>query len=417
MSVVRRKPPAAPRGGKRTKNILPLVADTLNLFEEDGEFVPAYTLSEASLPACPAGAKSAFCSQTGAGLFVLTSSAAFTLGDGDDAFSRVRYLSSVHPFVVDMYMEGMSVAVVFDGFERSVCTLYGTESAEDEHSFYTAVMHCGRLFARDLADGVRLVWSSGHALEWEEGIAGCGYICLPHEGGDILRLFSYGDRLVAVRRTGITVVRAYGEPENYRVEATASYLTADGIIAATCAPCGGDIYFCTRSGLYAFNGSSIVRKADFTEYGVSSPTAAAACGGEYFALCTHTGEEGAVFAYDAYGSRGCVCAFSADVLFAGADGVYAVVGQTIYRVERGGTGVWRSLAVRPAGGRQAHLSSLSAEGEGLAVSVGCASGHRTLAEGDGCVVGAYGGAFTFTVEVGGRLSGLEAVFTEVDDGV
>ena len=133
MSVVRRKPPAAPRGGGRTKNILPLVADTLNLFKEDGAFVPAYTLSEASLPACPAGAESAFYSQTGAGLFVLTSSAAFALGEGDDAFSRVRYLSSVHPFVVDMYMEGMSVAVVFDGFERSVCTLYGTESAEDEH--------------------------------------------------------------------------------------------------------------------------------------------------------------------------------------------------------------------------------------------------------------------------------------------
>ena len=383
---------------------------TDNLIRREGALVPALEFVPAEeLPACPQNVKAAYYSQGNGAIYFVATDGVWRLASGAESCVKVASSLSGEQFFADMYINGFSATTLFNGTDRVIFTDLADEEAEDtEHVFSAGCVHCGRFFGVDASDGVKLWWAASHPLDWTEGICGCGYTFLPPEGGDILALFSYEDRLVAVRRRGITVVRAYGDPQNYKVDATANYLTADGIIARTACACGGKIVFCTRSGLYAFDGGDIQRLMSFGCSRISSPAFAAACGDKYFLCCDDEFlGEGCVMLYDCSDKESAVAAVFPSALFAGDDGVYAVCGTAVGKLCGGGEGVWTSRTLS-FGGRCCLRSVQVVCDAPFQLRITADGAERTLSGGECRAVNMCGGSFSFKVTAQGALYSVAA---------
>lgn len=358
----------------------------------------------------PSGVSEAYYSQGNGALYVLTSSAAYRINAGGSSYTAIATSLADSPFFTDMYFNGYAVTVFCNGYNRIIYTGLAQDSSTDTKQFYTGAVHCGRFFARDYTDGLKLWWSASHALDWEEGIYGSGYTYLPVEGGSILRLFSYDDRLIAVRERGITVIRAYGDPQNYKVDATANCLTADGIVERTCAESGGKIIFCTQNGIYAFDGSDVDRLINFADEGLSSPQFAAALGDMYCLVCTEedVGSD-VMYCFDLSAGTGWKTTITPRALFAGPDGLYAVTGTIIIKLVFGGGSI--QLYTQPVtfGGSRALLREINVICDGdVTVRVSSLGVTRTFTDSGVHRVDMYGTSFTFTVTAQGRLRALTA---------
>ena len=307
---------------------------TVGAIRQNGWYCPAPAPVECTqFPALPVGAQAGWYSQANGAFYVVCGGSVYRLSKGASSFAEATDSAAQGVFFADMYISGFSATVIFSGTKRIVYSGYAQEEAQDTRTFSAGTVHCGRFFGIDAADGFKLWWSASHALDWTEGIYGCGYAVLPPSGGKMLALFSCKDRLFAVRERGITVIHAYGDPQNYKIDATAEYACADGIIASTCAMCAGELVFCTPSGIFSFDGSRVRRLYSFGGSPLSSPLSAAACGDVYWLICTHeTLGEGELCGF--MPEEGCVWAadFKPDFLFAGVDGVYAALGQSVYRL-------------------------------------------------------------------------------------
>ncbi len=350
----------------------------------------------------------------------------FVTADGvyltDSATSKVHEkisdVVSPLPFFVDMYINGFSVTVVFSGTDRVIYNGATVEKFTDTHSFRTGVMHCGRFFAADYHDGIKLWWAATHAADWTSGINGCGYTFLPPEGGDILRLFSYDDRLIVVRKRGITVVRAYGEPQHYKVEATAAYLVAEGIIADTCAVSGGKITFCSENAIYSFDGNSIERLMSFRHDGIYEPEFAVGMGEMYYVDCATEGRK-CILGYDCSAGTRWINYTLCSKLCACADGVYIFNSSSAYRIARSerAIGEWNSRKIDFGTDGVKLLKRVCVKGKGsINFLIECdgvlrvyngAGWHRPMM---------YGREFLFTVNSDGSLEEFLAE-VEVRDGI
>ncbi len=376
--------------------------------QKDGTYAPSNALGEAAFTDIPEGVLSAYFSQSNGSVYLVTASGVYRAARGESSFSRIFSGSPENPFFAEMYMNGFSATIFFSGYDRVADTGAAQDSAQDTRRFYTGAVHCGRFFGRDASDGLKLCWAASHPFDWEEGIYGSGYICLPPEGGNILRLLSYDDRLIAVRERGITVVRAYGDPQNYKVDLSANYLTADYIIEATCAVCGGEIAFCTQRGLYSFDGSDIARLADFGDCGISSPQFAAAVGERYFLSCTHEHIGSCVYCYDGELKKGSVMRAQPSALFAGEDGVYAVCGTQMQKIVAGGAGEWYSRPVN-FGGSHAYLKCVRTESDGEAsVTISSGGASHTFSGVGAHRVNMAGGEFAFCVQTAAKIVSMTA---------
>ena len=181
-------------------------ARTVNLLRSGGRFAPAVHAVPSDFPDCPPGASAAYYSQGSGALFVLVGDSAYRLEKGGSEYSKLADLNTAAPFFVDMCVSGSPATVLVDGSDAIVCNGAGADAAECPHAFFAGTEHCGRFFGRDLTDGHVVRWAASHVLDWEEGIDGCGYARLPSAGGDVLGLFGFRDRLVAVRERGVTVI-------------------------------------------------------------------------------------------------------------------------------------------------------------------------------------------------------------------
>lgn len=398
-------------------------AKTVDLFSEDcrdfvvnaraaeGGLIPGMSFTlQSTFPTLPANVTEAYYSQGNGALYVLTSSAAYRINAGGSTYTAIATSLADSPFFADMYFNGYAVTVFCNGYNRIIYTGLAQDNTTDTKQFYTGVVHCGRFFARDYSDGFKLWWSASHALDWESGIYGSGYTYLPIEGGDILRLFSYDDRLIAVRERGITVMRAYGDPQNYKVDATANYLTVDGVVGRTCAESGGKIIFCTQSGIYAFDGSDIDRLKDFADEGLSAPQFAAAFGDMYCLVCTEDDVgSGVMYCLDLSSGEGWKTTLAPCALFAGPDALYAVTGTIIIKLVSGSGSL--QLYTQPVtfGARRAFLREVNVVCDGdVTIRVSALGVSRTFIGSGVHRVDMYGTSFTFTVTAQGKLRVLTA---------
>lgn len=295
---------------------------------------------------CPRDPRAVYYSHATGGLFSVTASTMYLFNvNSNTKFSSATTKLTLTPFFADMYIDGKCVTVSFSGINRLVYDGKNITESKDEHEFYTGVMHGGRFFARDYAYPLKLWWSASHALDWTEGIYGSGYIHLSPEGGNVLRLISFGDKLLAVRQNGITVVRALGEPQHFRVDATATYAVADGIVGETCAVCAGKLYFATKSGIYTFDGSSVEKCENRDGWRISAPVMAVASGDCYYLICTDKflGEK-IVFGYDTIKKHGWFINANPSRLFTLEEDAYFVYSTGIYKLcaTDSSRGYWRS---------------------------------------------------------------------------
>ncbi len=383
---------------------------TVNMYGEDGKFTPAVSAVPLGLPACPQAPSKGYYSEGNGALFVYANGTVSRLNKGAASFVTMEQNLSENCFFTDMYLNGFSAAVLFDGADQYVFLGALQEDTTCAHSFYAGAWHCGRFFARDLNDGFRIWWAASDSVDWTEGINGCGYTYLPAEGGEVLRLFSFRERLVAVRRRGITVIHAYGEPQHYKVDATANYLVADGVIGETCAMCAGGIVFCTESGIYLFNGSSLERIFLFNGGRVSSPARAAACGERYCFVCDDVHLGGGVLAVlDVPSGRLAVTDITPGAVFAGKDGVYVSVGTALCKIEDGGTGELYLPSFLPENSPRAHIKSICVQCSGGCTVALSSNGVQRAFSGSGRHrVGMGGHNFSFAVQAEGSLSRLTA---------
>lgn len=295
---------------------------------------------------CPSDVTAAYHSDCDDYVYLIAESGIYA---GKDSPESERQLVSVcsgqitEPFFVESLYGSKMAAVVFGGAYRYVCKSGVVTTIQTDSEYVTGAFHAGRVFAVKSGEPLVIYWSAQGAFKWGQGIHDGGNLTLTGKGGGIVRLISLGDKLLIMRRFGITVVRAYGDAQFFKAEPTHTYLVADGIIGATCAVCGGKVYFCTSSGAYYYDGDS-VKRAELPNGEIPlSPKSGASFGGTYFISCADGERDNAVYAYDTVEGTGCYLDAAADAFWTGYS-VYAVGEGKIVRIEKSekGTGIWRS---------------------------------------------------------------------------
>lgn len=365
---------------------------------------------------CPREPVITYYSHATSSLFMVTSSIAFAFNTATtQKFKAITTKVAPSPFFVDAYVDGKWVTVYFCGKNRLVYDGDAATESQGEREYFTGVMHCGRLFARDYNDPLKIWWTASGALDETEGIYGGGYTVLTSEGGDVVRLVSFGEKLIAVRQYGITVIRAYGEPQHYKVEPTAEYLVSDGIVGETCAVCAGKLFFATKSGIYAFDGGEITKVENPEQSRLSAPVRAVACADTYYLVCMDSFLGGnVIFGYDAVGKVGWIMNVSPSGLFNAEGDAYLVYGTGVYKIAATDTsrGYWRSKELDFGTPSVKYLRRLYIEGDAdVNSTILCGGTSREITGNGWQTVNMYAASFRF---IFGAYSKLTRVVAEVE---
>lgn len=294
--------------------------------------------------------------------------------------------------------EGDEDFLIIIGGEKSSVVGAGSISSEGFPAIRHAVVHYFRLFGVDADDPLKIRWSrAGDVRDWEEELYGAGYIRLSADFGKVLSLVPFDDKLIAVRQYGLTVLRVYGDTEDFRVQCTDT--ACEGIISGTPCVCGSGLYFYTAGGLRFFDGDDIEAPSLADIAGFGNVTAAAALGCTYFA-CGELNGSPVIACIDVEEGRTSYITLSAPVrcICSGAGRVAAFNG-SLYEIKICSTGSWDSGCTDFGVGAVKYLSKLHICGSIQKITVQWNGRTRTF-EGDmqAVKVGALARIFRIVVE-------------------
>jgi hypothetical protein len=371
----------------------------------------------------PVGVSKAYYSQGNGGLFLVAGGKVYLKYKPSNNFNEIYTIpdgASIDDlFFVEAIINAVNCTIMFCGKDKMIFNGDGLSSVTESHKFCTGIMHCSRFFAVDYENRFKLCWSSGSALEWKNGLNGCGYAYLSPEGGEVLKLVNYDEKLIAVRERGLSVIRAYGEPQNYKIDESANYYTADGIIKDTIDVCDNSLIFCTESGIFAFDGNDIERQN--LSFGgcdgdVDNPEMAVAYGDRYYVLCTSKKwVRSMIYAYEPINKLGYYVNFSPECIVA-AEGVIALSGGVLYVLKEGGKGEWKRLGFDFGVSCKKYLRSVEMQTFGdVEISITCGNEKRTLSGSGVKKVGMSGYNFDFEVSGSGEVYALCATVEVVDE--
>lgn len=215
------------------------------------------------------------------------------------AYSGFLNRSARSPFIIERRLgEAVQTLTFGDG---SVAVYNKDDELKTEPyagNLACGAFHCGRLFGADLDDGYKLRWSGeGGALDWEEKINGAGWVLLCPELGEILNVAEFGEKIIALRRRGVSVITAHGSPENFKVES--EVFSYSELCKDTVQIVRGRLFFFRKSGLCEYSGGKILSIANGLAEDFFSPACSAATDEYYFAGGNSMALGDAVFAYDA----------------------------------------------------------------------------------------------------------------------
>ena len=282
---------------------------------------------------------------------------------------------------------------------------------------YSCVVKNGRIFGIDNSDPYKIKWSGeGGIDDWEEGISGAGWTTVQYGYGEILNLIVYKDKIVVVRKHGLTFLSAYGAPENFKL----SYLETKlpEIYQNTAAVVGDKLAFYTEDGLYFYDGNKVEKCAAGLAEEMVSPTTASAANGKYY-LCgkSKTNRDKEILVYDARLNAAYLIPVAANTVSVG-EKIYAYGDSYEYRLEEGGVFAFTSGELTFSSTKEKLLKEVIFDcEEDVALEVSNGVSCNIL----GGVRGKYrpnmrGKSFTIKVSGTEKINGVYAV-AEVADGV
>lgn len=274
--------------------------------------------------AVPDGVIYACRAESAGGFFLCTPTDVYVSVRGGD-FSRLNALSGSSPFLVEEISDGVPRAVIINGENAVAHTGSEFRGVYTGGNLVSGVMRCGRLFAADGENPLMLRWSGeGGVGDWEEKLGGAGHVLLDPGRGEILNLVNLGEKLVAVRKYGLTLIDAFGNPENFSVGITDT--DTDEIYKNTAAVAGGKLYFFTASGLHCYDGE--IKRTEHRYSGhITAPKAAVGFAENYYLAC---GE--GIMCYDCSDGESYLIDIVADGICA-AECVYIFNSTGAYRID------------------------------------------------------------------------------------
>lgn len=367
---------------------------------------PSFGLKKAELLNVPAAAEKMWLSAEG-DLYVYSGGALYRSTGARNNFIQFATGFTSCPRLVSCEGAEGPYAIVSDGV-RAVRLEDGSSQVSSCPPAIPHAFHYSRVFGVDPQDGCTVRWSQpGDAFGWEEGLNEAGYVRLNAARGKVLALIPYNNRLVAVRQYGLSVLRVYGEAEDFRVEVTDTDTSA--ICGDTAAVCAGRLLFFTADGLQAY-GSGIESFAAEGLEGFSPSGDAAALGNTYF-VCGTLGDEGVIACVGADGGVGYIAAEAACLCAAGR--AFCISGGSLYEIVRGYAACsWQSPSDLGSGTVK-FLESIYVDGTAEELTVSCDGLTRTFTDVNGRIyVGMSGKNFAFRAVCPQGLDGLRAYYAE-----
>lgn len=250
----------------------------------------------------------------------------YLLADGKAYNSRSSQLISSSfanitlssPFIYDDRSDGTAKTYIISG-DKGLAYPSTLTPVTLKYGIYAGVLKSGRLFAVDNTNKFKLRWSGkGGGFDWEESISGAGWANLDPGLGAVRNLVVLGEKLIALRELGITVISAFGNPENFKSEER--NISAPSAISNTAAVVCGKLYFFTFNGFYGFDGSKTFKVDCPLADSISSPKNAVNFGETYLICGVHKPEnKKCVFAYDTREGAAYIIDCPATALIANSD--------------------------------------------------------------------------------------------------
>ena len=268
------------------------------------------------------------CHAEGAGrFFVCTESGVYVSGSGTNFVELIPHSGST-PFLIESIKDGKPLAVVISGGKCVIHTGQSFMGHTTGLNLSCGIMRCGRLFGVDGEDRLKIIWTDG------EGFGLGGSVTLDPELGSVTGIAELGEKLVFIRKFGLSTANMFGSPENFSID-TVGFGT-DETVQGTAAVVGGKLIFSTVSGLCSFDGSAVERIDCRCSQDMERPHSAVAFNGKYYIACySKLLKRNAVACYDPTDGESFLVDTEADALCA-ADGVYAFNSLGTYRLEEGG---------------------------------------------------------------------------------
>ena len=268
------------------------------------------------------------------GKFFLADSQTLYVSTSGAEFYSLAPLTGGTPFMYEETEGGAPRAVICGGEHAYAHTGDSYRGMTCGAGYSCGALHCGRLFGGDFADGYLLRWSGEGGLEDGEQKNGAGYLYLDPKRGKILDIVEYGEKLILIRERGLSVLKMFGNPDNFSAEITET--DTDPIYRGTARVVAGKLVFCTLSGLKGFDGNRIEELPHRYAAAISSPTCSAEFSGTYFLGCTNKNTDSrCVLCYDPADGESYIIDVPADAISA-ADKVYVFGNGELYELREGG---------------------------------------------------------------------------------
>ena len=228
--------------------------------------------------------------------FVFKGSEIHTAAEFED-YTRIAAENATIPFAIEFHQNGEAVANIVYNTKMTLQKQKGRYLYAITCNIGGGVYKNGRVFGIDLTDKRKLRWSGeGGMDDWEEKIDGAGWMYSDVELGEIQRLYILRGQIVAVRNYGISLISAYGTPENFKeIMSVATYPPYKDCATV----CGNKLYFYTSDGLYSFTAAGVEKVRIKLAEDFDSPYFAMSHGESVFFVGTHKKlHKTVIFVYD-----------------------------------------------------------------------------------------------------------------------
>lgn len=377
---------------------------------KDGKIVPALSAGKLDTT-CPSNIRYATFIHYSDRLYVMNNMALYT-SEAGGSYRTVAYEDAALPFFIE-YRDGTQQVskIVFDS--RGILFKGKGEALHSvPYRICGGVYKNGRVFAIDLDNRYKLCWSGEKGIDdWEEKIDGAGWLYTDAELGEIINLLVFKGHIAIIKKYGISLLSAYGAPENFKEIVNVS---TPAIYQNTAVVCGNKVYFYTADGLYAFNAAGTEKIDLKLAEDFSSAVYAMTYGGSVFFAGTHKKlRRVVVLVYDTKEKTSYLIDVPATALAAGND-PYAYIKGGAVKLEKGAAFTYASEEIGHFSKRKKTLKSIFLDcTENVDITVDTESRRRQFKDVKGRVQTNISGSH-FKVSVTGKNAEIKEFTANVE---